>query len=110
MRRPKIDIPKKDIEEFCKKNHIDALALFGSVLSDQFNSESDIDFLVQFERDHKPSLFGIVRMEEELKVLFQRDIDLKTPFEISKFFREEVIKEAYPIYGSKRFQSHRSYS
>jgi len=95
----KIPIPRDKIEQFCKKNHIVAMSLFGSVLTEKFSSKSDVDFLVEFQPEHIPSLFDIVYMEEELSNIVGRHADLKTPHGLSRYFRNDVIAGAKRIYG-----------
>jgi len=70
MNRTKIDIPKEKIDEFCQKWKIVELSLFGSVLRDDFRSDSDVDMLVTFSPDAEWSLLDHVAMEEELSVIF----------------------------------------
>jgi predicted nucleotidyltransferase len=86
--------PDRDkIAEFCRKNHIRRLSLFGSVLRDDFGADSDIDILVEFEDGHVPGLafFG---MEEELSRIMGRKVDLSTPQFLSPYSRDEVLAEA----------------
>lgn len=96
--KPKIEIQKSWIEKFCKSHHIIKLALFGSVLTDHFSDTSDIDILVEFDPKHIPGLFSFVGMKEELSDNLGREIDLRTPEDISKLFRKEVIQQSYLIY------------
>lgn len=103
---PHILIPKEQIDIFCKAHYITNLALFGSVLTDQFTETSDIDVLVEFAPGHIPGLFGIVEMEEELTKIVGRKADLRTPQDLSRYFREDVLKQAYPLYGQGQFRSH----
>lgn len=103
--KPKIEIQKSWIDKFCKSHHIIKLALFGSVLTDQFSDKSDIDILVEFDPNHVPGLFSFVEMKEELSDNLGRKIDLRTPEDISKLFRNEVIQHSYLIYGQERFKS-----
>lgn len=93
----RIAIPRETITDFCKRHHIRKLSLFGSVLRDDFSSDSDVDVLVEFEPGHTPGLafFG---MEEELSIILGRDVDLNTPNFLSKYFREEVLMEAEALY------------
>jgi hypothetical protein len=101
MSNSKIKIPGEKIAEFCKKNHIRTLSLFGSVLRDDFNSDSDIDFLVEFETGKVPGLIGLSRMERELsEILGGRKVDLRTPQDLSKYFREEVLARAEVQYAA----------
>lgn len=98
MPSPRIHIPQDKIAHFCEKNHIVKMALFGSVLTDQFKPSSDVDFLVEFQSGHIPTLFDVVGMEEELSSIIGRHADLKTPKGISRYFRDEVISKALTIY------------
>jgi len=101
MSNSKIRIPSEQIAEFCKKNHIRKLSLFGSVLRDDFSSKSDIDFLVEFETGKLPGLIGLSRMERELsKILSGRKVDLRTPQDLSKYFRKEVLACAEVQYAA----------
>ncbi len=86
--------------EFCERNYIKKLSLFGSALSGSLHPDSDIDLLVEFEEDHTPGLFSIVRMEMELADALGRKVDLRTPEDLSKYFREEVVRNAQPEYQS----------
>jgi len=79
-----IDLPKEKIIEFCKKWKITEFALFGSVLGEDFGPESDIDVLVTFSPDSEHTLFDHVHMQDELKEIFQRDVDLKRAIERSR--------------------------
>jgi len=90
-RRP--EISREKIAEFCRKHHIRKLALFGSVLRDDFKPESDIDVLVEFEAGHVPGLafFG---MEEELTEILGHKVELHTPQFLSRYFRDRVMAEA----------------
>jgi hypothetical protein len=84
-----IEIPKEQLAAFCRKHHIRRLAIFGSAL------RPDFDVLVEFEPDHVPGLFGIVRMEQELSTLFGgRKVDLRTKEDLSRYFRQRVVEEA----------------
>ena len=94
---PKIAIPYDKIAEFCKKNHIRKLSLFGSVLRDDFTPASDVDVLVEFEEGKTPG-FRFFVMDEELSEILGRKVDLNTPGSLSKYFRDEVISEAKPVY------------
>lgn len=104
-RKPNIDLPMKKIENFCQSNHIQALALFGSVLTERFGKSSDVDVLVQFEEQHIPGLIRLSELELELGEIFGRHVDLRTPKELSRYFRDDVITGAYRLYGKERFHS-----
>ncbi len=99
MIKLKISIPQDQISRFCRKNYIIAMSLFGSVLTDQFNPKSDVDFLVEFDRKHIPTLFDIVKMEEELSQIIGRHADIRTLNGISRYFRDDVVAKAQVIYG-----------
>ena len=89
------------IAAFCRTHHIRQLSLFGSALKDEMTEDSDIDLLVEFEEGHVPGLFGIVRMERELSGLLDgMTIDLRTPGDLSRYFRDEVIKSSVVIYAA----------
>lgn len=92
-----INIPKEEIDRFCERYHIRRLSLFGSVLREDFTSQSDVDVLVEFESGKTPGL-AIITMEDELSEIINRKIDLRTPADLSRYFREEVRKEALVIY------------
>ena len=94
-----IPIDQKKIEDCCKKYHIRYLALFGSVLTSRFSSKSDVDILVKFYRQHIPGLFGVFAIQEELSVIVGREVDLKTPKGLSRYFRAEVLAKARVLYG-----------
>jgi predicted nucleotidyltransferase len=100
MARAKIDIPKAEIAVFCCRHHIRKLALFGSVLRDDFRHDSDIDVLVEFEPGHLPGLIRLAGMELELSdLLGGRRVDLNTPLCLSPYFRDEVLAEAEVLYA-----------
>jgi hypothetical protein len=92
-----IDIPRREIREFCRRRHIRRLAFFGSVLRSDFRSDSDIDVLVEFEPSHTPGL-AFFAMQDELAQLLQRKVDLHTPHSLSTHFRDAVLSEAENLY------------
>lgn len=93
MQRARIEIPKEKIANFCRRHHIRRLSLFGSVLRDDFDPNSDVDVLVEFDPDHIPGL-AFFSMQEELSQLLGRKVDLNTPGFVSRYFREKVLAEA----------------
>ena len=95
--RARIPLPLTEIEAFCRRNHIRRLALFGSVLRDDFTPDSDVDVLVEFEPGKTPgwAFFG---MQDELSVILGRQVDLNTPGFLSPYFRDEVMSEAENVY------------
>jgi len=95
-----IILPKEQIADFCRRRHIRRLAVFGSALRSDFNESSDIDILVEFEPENIPGLFGMARMERELSALLGgRKVDLRTPEDLSRYFRQEVLNEAEVQYA-----------
>lgn len=100
MQKTSIPIDKKKISAFCKKHHINFLALFGSILTAQFSSKSDVDIVVKFKNKHIPSLFDMVDMADELTLMIGRKVDLKTPECLSRYFRDEVLANAKVFYRS----------
>jgi len=92
-----IDIPHDKIAEFCRKHRIRRLALFGSILRDDFTPDSDIDVLVEFEPGARTG-FAFFGMQEELSKILGHKVDLNTPGFLSKYFRDEVMREAKELY------------
>jgi predicted nucleotidyltransferase len=89
-----IGIPRAEIESFCARNHIRKLSLFGSILTDRFRPDSDVDVLVEFEPDHIPGFFGLTGMEQDLSRVIGRRVDLRTPEDLSRYFRDQVVAGA----------------
>ena len=97
-----IKFPRDKIADFCKRNRIRKLSLFGSALKGELRKDSDIDFLVEFHPGETPSLFDLARMERELsKLLGDRKVDLRTPSELSRYFRDEVLSTASVQYAER---------
>ena len=94
-----IAIPTEKIAEFCRRRRIRRLALFGSVLRNDFEPRSDVDVLVEFEPGHTPGL-AFFTMQDELSELLGRKVDLNTPACLSPYFREEAIGEAEVLYDA----------
>lgn len=95
-----VSIQKKELASLCRTKGIKRLAVYGSALRPDFTSTSDIDVLVEFEKGRTPGLLGISRLERELSTLFgQRKIDLRTPEDLSAYFRHKVMEEAEVQYG-----------
>jgi predicted nucleotidyltransferase len=92
-----IDIPQAEITAFCQRHHIRRLALFGSVLRDDFGPESDVDVLVEFEAGHAPG-WDIVAVEDELSAMLGRPVDLRTAEELSRHWRQQTIDSAQVIH------------
>jgi predicted nucleotidyltransferase len=96
-----IEIPRERLAEFCRRNHIRRLSLFGSVLRDDFRPDSDVDMLVEFERGRTPSLLAMAGLEMELSEMLGRRVDLRTPKDLSRYFRDEVVAGAVLQYASE---------
>jgi uncharacterized protein len=100
-----IELPMEDIVAFCDRWRVTEFALFGSVLRDDFRPDSDIDVMVQFHPEAHPTLFDLSDMEDELKRLFQRDVDLVTRkgIETSRNYlrRKAILSSVQVIYGSR---------
>jgi len=92
-----IEIPLDEIAAFCRRHHIRQLALFGSVLREDFSPDSDVDILVEFEPDHIPGL-AFFTIQEELSHILGRQVDLNTPQFLSCYFRDEVLHKAQVLY------------
>ena len=97
MVRSQIDIPEDKIADFCRRNNIRKLSLFGSVLRDDFGPESDVDVLVEFEPGRTPGL-AYFAIQEELSEILKRPVDLSTSGWLSRYFRDQVIREQVSIY------------
>lgn len=93
-----IEIPKHALQQFCQTHHIRRLSIFGSVLRDDFGPQSDIDVLVEFEPEHIPGFFKLAEMQDELESVFGRKVDLRTPEDLSRYFRDEVVAAAQVQY------------
>jgi predicted nucleotidyltransferase len=94
-------VDKEAIARFCRKHHIRWLALFGSALRADFRPDSDVDVLVQFSSSHVPGFLGLARMARELSgVLDGRAVDLRTPEDLSRYFRKEVLAQAEVQYAA----------
>ena len=101
MRSGRINLTKEQIAEFCEKNHIKKFAFFGSVLRDDFRSDSDIDVLVEIEPGVRIGLFDLAEMELELSDMIGRKADLRTPQDLSRYFRDEVVSIAEVQYEKR---------
>ena len=90
-----VSVSKDALAAFCREHGIKRLAVFGSALRDDFGPESDVDVLVEFEPDRIPGLLGVAGLELELSRLFSgRKVDLRTPEDLSSYFRQEVLATA----------------
>jgi len=94
-----IDIPRHAIAAFCERHHIRRLSLFGSILRNDFDADSDIDVLVDFAPGHIPGL-AFFSMQNELADLLGHQVDLHTPASLSKYFRDDVLSGAEVQYDA----------
>jgi predicted nucleotidyltransferase len=94
-------VPGKRVAEFCRRNYVRKLSFFGSVLREDFGPRSDVDVLVEFEPGKGSGFLGLARMERELAAILKvRKVDLRTPLELSRYFRDEVVAHAQVQYPS----------
>ena len=98
---PQIPVPRGQLASFCRTNGIARLAIFGSALRPDFRPDSDVDVLVEFKPDRIPGLLGIAGMELELSRMFGRTVDLRTPEDLSRYFRQAVLDEAQVQYAQE---------
>jgi len=97
-----IRLAGREIEQFCQRNGIRRLSVFGSILGPRFRADSDVDLLVEFEPERSPGFLGLARMERELSALLGgRKVDLRTPAELSRYFRDRVLTSAVVQYERK---------
>ena len=96
---PRIEVNKLEVERFCRRHRIRRLALFGSVLREDFGPDSDVDVLVEFEDGYVPGL-AFFAMEAELSKILGRKVDLNTPQFLSRHFRDDVLAEAEDQYAA----------
>lgn len=96
---PSLNIDHATLERFCQTNHIRRLSLFGSQLKGTAKPDSDVDLLVEFEPGHTPGLLGVATMEIELTALLGKKVDLRTAQDLSRYFRDEVMRTAQVQYA-----------
>lgn len=94
----RLEIDEATLARFCERRHIRRLALFGSQLKGTARPDSDIDLLVEFDPQYTPGLIGVAAMEIELGQLLGRKVDLRTPRDLSRHFRDEVLRTAQVQY------------
>jgi len=92
-----VDIPEDRIAEFCKRHNI---LVFGSALRNDFGPSNDVDILVEFHPEAKVSLLDMARLQRELTEIIGRNVDLRTPAELSRYFRDEVLANAEVHYDA----------
>src|SRR5271170_7212468 len=100
MKLKDIQFDETILGDFCRRHGILRLSLFGSILRDDFNGNSDVDLLVEFKPDQRVSLFDLGGMTIELRELLGRDVDLRTPNDLSRYFRDEVLRNVRPLFAA----------
>jgi len=98
--RIQISIPKKDLKEFCRRYQVNRLALFGSVLRQDFRKDSDVDVLVSFESDAHVGFITLSRMQRELSELFKRPVDLVLMDGLKPVIRDSVLANIEEVYAA----------
>ncbi|RZT87678.1 hypothetical protein EV383_4604 [Pseudonocardia sediminis] len=98
--RPGLHLDDEALAEFAVRNGIRRLSLFGSALRDDFGPDSDVDLLVEFEPDRIPGLLQIAAMELELEHLVGRQVELRTYDDLSRQFRDDVVRSARPLHAA----------
>ncbi len=96
--RNKLQFSREKLAAFCRKHHIRKLSLFGSVLRDDFRPDSDVDVLVEFEPGHVPGFITLSAMQIELSEILGRQVDIRTPASLSRYFRQQVLESAQVQY------------
>jgi uncharacterized protein len=94
----RVSLDPRWVEDFCTQHRVRRLALFGSVLRDDFRPTSDVDVLVEFEPDARIGFIGMAAMEQQLTERIGRKVDLRTPAELSRYFRQSVQDSAEVLY------------
>jgi uncharacterized protein len=94
-----LKLDEATLARFYEQHHIRRLSLFGLQLKGTAGPESDIDLLVELEPEHTPTLFGIAGMEIELTELLGRKVDLRTAEDLSRYFRDDVVRMAEVQYA-----------
>lgn len=102
MRILPLTLSKDELKVLCRQYHIRRLALFGSILRDDFRLDSDIDMLVEFDPKHIPGFFQLARIEREFSALLGgRKVDLRTAEDLSRYFRDDVLATAEVLYEER---------
>lgn len=99
MIQHRLRIPRNKLAAFCRRNHIRKMSLFGSVLGEDFGPDSDLDVLVEFEPGQPVGFIRLAGMEIELSDIIGRKVDLRTPGDLSRYFRQEVLDSAEVQYA-----------
>ena len=95
-----VEFDPEKVGEFCRRHGVRRLSLFGSILSDDFGPDSDVDVLVEFLPGVRASLFDVGGMLMELREMLGREVDLRTPGDLSRYFRDDVLAKARALYAA----------
>ncbi len=96
-----LSIPQKSIAAFCKRWRVAELSVFGSILREDFRTDSDVDVLVSFKKDARVSLFDLAQMQVELEKIFKRPVDLVEKEGLrNPYRRSEILKTAQVVYAA----------
>jgi hypothetical protein len=95
-----VQFEEQAMAAFCRRRGIRRLSLFGSILREDFGPQSDVDVLVEFDPASIPTLLDMVDMEGELSWIVGRKVDLRTPEDLSEYFREAVTRTARVQYAA----------
>lgn len=95
-----LNFPRSKVADFCRAHHVIHLAFFGSVLRQDFRPTSDVDVLVEFEPGYPVGLIGLAAIELELSEILGRTVDLRTANDLSRYFRDEVLRTAVTQYAA----------
>lgn len=95
-----INFPEDRIADFCRRHDVQRLSLFGSILRDDFRDDSDVDMLVEFMPDKTPGMIGFGGMILELQEMLGRTVDLRTPFDLSRYFRSSVLQSSRLLHAA----------
>jgi uncharacterized protein len=95
-----VDIPLDEVVEICRRYGVQRLSLFGSILRDDFSDASDVDMLVEFLPQTRIGLIGMANMEAELSQAVGRRVDLRTPRDLSPYFRDEILARARLLHAA----------
>lgn len=99
--RDRFPLSNYEIAVFCKQNNIRKLSLFGSVLNEEFRPDSDVDVLIEFEPEARVGFIRLAGIEIELSRLIGRRVDIRTPEDLSRYFRQDVIDSAEVQYAAE---------
>ena len=100
MRIHDVEFPEDRLAEFCARHGVRRLWAFGSILRNDFGPNSDVDLLVEFQPGRTPGMIGFGAMIVELEGLLGRQVDLRTPADLSRYFRDEVVRSARPLHAA----------